>query len=228
MSLFKKHYYHKTTRSYGAVLMAIFSDLKVDTEGKLVEIPITPLTGIRDKSDGQSPTNGVYPRGTLGFESYVTDDERQLNNNQHRLRNEDMDKSQLMRVPMGYQFKVSYRFKKADEAYQVVEQVVPAFQPSLDFKWKDNNDLSNTQNVKVKLDSFEIEDNWEGSGDEPDYHDVTFIVTMSGYMYRRTTTGSDEIKHVVIDLATFPETLSDIPVDMTDKSHNWVVQPEST
>ncbi|QZI90459.1 hypothetical protein MYOV003v1_p0135 [Vibrio phage 207E48.1] len=222
MGLFTKHFYHKTTRTYTAVLTAIMSELQVNTENKLVQIPITPLGGTRDKPDGISPTNGVYPRGTLAFVGYVPEDERQLSNNQHRHRTSDNTSTQLMRMPMGYQFRVAYRFKKADEAYQVIEQVVPAFSPSLDFRWEDNADLGNHQNLKVKLDSFEIDDNWEGDSEEPDYHDVSFTFTLSGHLYRRTSKTSSIINSVDIDLAVFPDLMNAIPLDHTDRTHKWI------
>ncbi|CAL9978823.1 tail sheath stabilizer [Vibrio phage D528] len=228
MSLFKNHYYHRTTRTYAAVLFSIFSELKIKTENKVVEIPLTPLSGNRGKPEGQSPTNGVYPRGTIGFIGYVPDDSRQLNNNGGMVRSKDHKNSQVMRMPMGYQFKLSYRFKKSDDAYQVVEQVVPAFTPSLDFKWVDNKDLDNEQNVKVKLDSFDIDDNWEGAGEEPDYYDVTFTLTLNGHMYRHTRSGDSEIKTVVIDLAVHPEKFEELPTDLSDTTKQWIKVPEAT
>ncbi|AUR97913.1 tail sheath stabilizer, partial [Vibrio phage 1.244.A._10N.261.54.C3] len=223
MSLFDKHYYHKSTRKYGHVLSLILSSMQVNTEGKLVQIPLSYVGGDRDKLDGQQITNGVMPRATLKFIRYEPSDDRQLTNNQQRIKTTG-NANQLMRIPMGFQFRMVAVCKKQDEQYQIFEQMIPAFTPSLDFKMVDNEDVNNQQNIKVTLESYDISDDWEGDGENHTHYNVEFTFTLHGYLYRRTIDNGGPIDKVYIDISVFPEAYEGVQAkwDNAENTDHWI------
>lgn len=218
MGIFNEHYFHKSSRQYKAVMMKIMSDLKIHTEGKLVQIPLTNMGGKRDQT--QQGVNGTYPRATIKFDGYQKSQERQLHKNNRSLVLHDKSGSQKQRVAMDFLFTYSVRCKKQSDVEQLVEQIVPAFEPSVDFKFYDNADLKNHQNIKIKLESFETPDNWEGDGEEPDYYDAAFTFRLAGYLYRASS-GTGVIESVHVDLTICNGTEFD---DSTDEFiEDWVV-----
>lgn len=180
MSIFKKHYYHGSIKRYIGLMLYLFQDLQVESEGKLRTVPVRYSGG-----EHRIPKESInaLPFATMLFSDNETDEIRLLNKHENKLITTQTKQNQ--RVPNSFMFEYRVRCKKQDEAFQVLEQVLAVFTPSLDVLISDNDEVATRQNIKIKITSWTIADNWEGDGEEPNYYDVLFTLDLSGYLYRQ-------------------------------------------
>ncbi|AWY10142.1 proximal tail sheath stabilization protein [Vibrio phage VP-1] len=184
MSLFKKYYYHGSVELYTYVMACLFKDIKLFTEGKLVTLPISYFGGrhntVEDPSKGR-----VLPRGTLKFDRISPNDAGQLQKHGLRMSSTISRNAAVPRVNCNFDFTLSFQCKHAIDAYQLVEQVVPAFSPTLDFEIRETDAYKIQQNIKVKLEEYDIDEVYEGDGEELSRTNVMFRFSLAGHLYRR-------------------------------------------
>lgn len=186
MSLFNRFYYHGSVEFYTYILACLFKDIKVYTEGKLVTIPVAYFGGKHNTVQSAIGNTLVMPRGTLKFESIDTSNFEQLNKHMQRLRSSgDPTVFGHQRIKGAFDFTVAFKCKKSLEAFQLVEQVVPAFYPTLDILVKETESYQTEQNVKIELTDHSITDNYDGEGEEPVSYNVEFKFRVNGHFYRR-------------------------------------------
>lgn len=184
MSLFTRYYYHGSAELYTYVMACLFKDIKIYTEGKLVTIPISYFGGKHNTVEDVSKSR-VLPRGLLKFEGIEKNPEGQLNKHGPRLRASTGLNAATQRVKNSFEFTVQFSCKHSVDAFQLIEQVVPAFDPTLDFEINETESFKIKQNIKVKLESYMISDNYEGDGEEASRHNVEFKFKLDGYLYRK-------------------------------------------
>lgn len=183
MSVFKNYYYHGSIKRYISLMMYLFQDLQVVSEGKKRAIPMRYSGG-----EHRIPKESVnaLPFATMVFTDNETDEIRLLNKHENKLITNQTKQNQ--RVSNSFMFEYRVRCKKQDEAFQVLEQVLAAFTPSLDVSIGDNDEVATAQNIKIKITSWSIDDSWEGDSEEPNFYDVMFTFDLSGFLYRQDRT----------------------------------------
>lgn len=178
MSIFKRHYYHGSIQRYISLMVYLMQDMQVESEGSLRKVPLK-YTGGEHRVPSESVN--ALPYATMVFNDNEGDDQRLLNKHENKLITSDIKQNQ--RISNTFQFEYRVRCKKQDEAFQVLEQMLAAFTPSIDVAITDNA-TAKEQNIKIKITSWSIDDTWEGDGEEPNYYDVTFTYDLMGYLYR--------------------------------------------
>lgn len=184
---FQFAFYQERIKRYSRVLGSVIADLQVNTEGKLVRLPLEYLGGLRDIS---SPTYqaGILPVMTLKFIGFQVDSEKTLNRNQKVLYGNSL---QLQRLPVKLEFEWRIRVKKQDEMFQIFEQVVCGLYPTLDILVNSGDETMQDENLKLVPMSYEFSDNFDGDMQEGVAYDITFMVTVEGaYFYNRTLNGA--------------------------------------
>ena len=68
---------------------------------------------------------------------------------------------QFMPVPYNMDFEVFVMAKNSDDALQIVEQILPFFQPDYTVTLNDNTDMGTTRDVPIVLTNVTYEDNYE-------------------------------------------------------------------
>ena len=114
---------------------------------------------------------------------------------------------QYVPVPYNINFELGVIAKSQDDALQIVEQILPYFQPSFSITLNMIPDMNEKRDVAIVLNNIGSEDEWDDTFMERRYIAYTFNFTMKSYLYRPYNT-SDVIKKAIIH-----ETIGDLAVN---------------
>ena len=121
--------------------------------------------------------------------------------------NGDEIRIQYVPVPYNINFELGVIAKSQDDALQIVEQILPYFQPSFSITLNMIPDMNEKRDVAVVLNNIGSEDEWDDSFMERRYIAYTFNFTMKSFLYGPYNT-SDVIKKAIIH-----ETIGDLAVN---------------
>lgn len=210
MSLFKRHYNHKSSEKYIKLMAYLMQDMQVETNGKLVGVPLY-YTGGERRVEGRD----VLPRAGMKLVTVEPDPNRTFNryHNHHGSMNQ--------RVACDFIVTYSARAKRHQEVYQILEQILGAFTPSIEVNVIDNDYLDNNQNIDIHLDSWIMDDDWLGEGEEPSYYDLEVTFRMKGYVYRAAPSGGEGniIKQIIVQQMELPD-------DAVNNVTDWIIVGE--
>ena len=233
-----QQFYHETIRKVGIAFGTMFNNIQLvrrDNDGTVVQSMKVPLAyGPRQKflarlAEDPDLTKQVavtLPR--IGFEinDLTYDPARKLNRVQKfkktKTGNSKKLETQFMPVPYNIGFELYILSKNSDDALQIVEQILPFFQPDYTLTINDMADMGIKRDVPVILNSIGYED---------DYADAEFaarrsiIYTLSFtakfYLYGPVTSSSI-IKTVQVDQ------FSDVKTAIPAREQRLTVTPDPT
>ena len=87
-------------------------------------------------------------------------------------------------------FTLTILSKNVIDALQIVEQILPYFQPEYTVAMKMIDDMDDTRDVPITLDSVELSDSYEGSFDERRVIEYSLTFTMKTYFFGPVSTGN--------------------------------------
>lgn len=177
---FEKYFYHGSQAIYLTTFSVIMSDLKVNSERGLVQIPNSTAMGRRNNINKQQSSNSL-PYATISMGNSFEIDKTATSSARNQMSSENARSKNRLPIILPIEFNV--RTKKPGEMYQIIEQIYGNFYPSLDCVIKDNNTHQQDQSIKFKILSHDVQDNWEGDGTEPVHYDGTFNFEVYGYLY---------------------------------------------
>lgn len=114
---------------------------------------------------------------------------------------------QYVPVPYNIGFELGVIAKSQDDALQIVEQILPYFQPSFSLTLNMIPDMNEKKDVAIVLNGITGEDEWDDSFMQRRYIAYTLNFTMKSYLYGPYNT-SDVIRKAIIH-----ETLGDLSVN---------------
>jgi len=106
-------------------------------------------------------------------------------------------KVQYVPVPYNISFELGVIAKSQDDALQIVEQILPYFQPSFSITLNMIPDMNEKRDVAIVLNSITGEDEWDESFNDRRYIAYTLNFTMKSYLYGPYST-SDIIRKAII------------------------------
>ena len=115
-------------------------------------------------------------------------------------------KVQYVPVPYNLSFELGIIAKSQDDALQIVEQILPYFQPSFSVTLNMIPDMNEKRDVAIVLNNITGEDEWDDSFTNRRYIVYTLNFTMKSYLYGPYST-ADIIKKAIIH-----ETIGDLAV----------------
>ena len=121
--------------------------------------------------------------------------------------NGDEVRVQYVPVPYNINFELGVIAKSQDDALQIVEQILPYFQPSFSITLNMIPDMNEKRDVAIVLNNVSYEDEWDDSFYERRYIVYTLNFTMKSYLYGPYNQ-ADVIKKAIIH-----ETLGDTSVN---------------
>ena len=121
--------------------------------------------------------------------------------------NGDEVKTQYVPVPYNMSFELGIISKSQDDALQIVEQILPYFQPSFSITLNMIPDMDEKRDVAIVLNSVNYEDEWEDDFMQRRYIVYTLNFTAKTYFYGPYSQ-SDVIRKAVIY-----ETIGDLAVN---------------
>ncbi len=219
-----QQFYHETIRKVVIAFGTMFNNIQLvrrNNDGGIVQSMKVPLAyGPRQKflvrlAEDPDLTKQVavtLPR--IGFEinDLTYDPTRKLNRVQKfkKTKSGDANKldTQFMPVPYNIGFELYILSKNSDDALQIVEQILPFFQPDYTLTINDMADMDIKRDVPVILNSISYEDDYADSEFSARRSIIyTLSFTAKFYLYGPVTS-SGVIKTVTVDQFT----------DMPDKS----------
>ena len=212
-----QQFYHETIRKVIVSFGTMFNDINLvrkDSSGNISQSMKVPLAygprekflvRLREDADLSKTVAITLPR--IGFEiaNLSYDPTRKLNRVQKFKKVKGSKASQLdtqfMPVPYNIDIELFVMAKQSDDALQIVEQILPYFQPDYTFTINDQPDMGIKRDVPIILNSIAYEDTYQGDFTTRRALIYTLSFTAKFYLYGPVTS-SKVIKTVQIDQYT--------------------------
>jgi hypothetical protein len=231
-----QQFYHETMRKIVVSFGTLFNNIQIvrkNSSGAVVQSMKVPLAyGPQQKflaslnSDPSLASKVAVTLQRLGFEmnGITYDPSRKLNRVQKfrkvKTSANDADKldTQYMPVPYNINFTLYAMAKNSDDALQIVEQILPFFQPDYTLTINDMADMGIKRDVPIILNDVSYEDNYQGDFTERRAIIYTMTFTAKFYLYGPVTSTS-VIKTVQVDQYT------DLPDQSPKREQRYTVTP---
>ena len=230
-----QQFYHETMRKVVVAFGTIFNNINIvrtNSSGAVTQSMKVPLaygpkqkflTRLREDPNLNKKVALTLPR--IGFEisGIAYDPSRKLNSIQKfkKTNNSDSGKtmsSQFMPVPYNMDFELVVMAKSSDDALQIVEQILPFFQPDYTITLNDNSAMGTTRDVPIVLNNVAYEDSYDGDFNERRVLTYTLTFTAKFYLYGPVV-DQKVIKQVQVDQYT------DMPVNAPKREQRYTVTP---
>ena len=216
-------FYHETVRNVIVAFGTMFNNIQIvrkDNTGAVTQAMKVPLAyGPKQKwltrldQDPSLATSTAITLPRLGFEigSLTYDPTRKMNRVQKfkkvKASGADAGKldSQYMPVPYNMDITLYAMAKNSADALQIVEQILPYFQPDYTITINDNLGMGIKKDIPIILTSVGYEDSYQGDFESRRAIIYTLSFTTKFYLYGPVTSSS-VIKTVQVDqFANLPE-----------------------
>ena len=234
-----RQFYHETVRSIIVGFGTLFNDIHVVrknnsgvvTQSMKVPLAYGPkqkwLTRLDQDAGLDSKVAITLPR--LGFEiqDLAYDPARKLNRVQKFKKvkssasNSNKLDTQFMPVPYNLNVQLYVMAKNSDDALQMVEQILPYFQPDYTLTIKDMPEMGVARDIPIVLNSINYEDSYRGDYAERRAIMYTLDFTTKFYLYGPVTS-SKVIKTVQVDQYT------DLPDVSPTREQRYTATPNPT
>jgi hypothetical protein len=229
-----QQFYHETMRKVVVAFGSIFNNIHLvrkDGTGAIVQTMKVPLAygpkekfliRLREDADLTKQVAVTLPR--IGFEikNLEYDATRKLNRVQKfkKVKGAKADQldTQYMPVPYNLGFELYVMAKQSEDALQIVEQVLPYFQPDYTVTINDMSDMGIKRDIPLILNSVSYEDSYEGEFAARRAIIYTLVFTAKFYLYGPVSS-SRVIKTVQADQFT------DLPDKSPRREQRLVVTP---
>ena len=211
-----QQFYHETMRNVIVAFGTLFNNIHLvrkNNSGTVTQTMKVPLAyGPRQKwltrldADAKLDTKVAITLPRLGFEiqNLSYDPARKLNRVQKfkkvKSSTDDANKldTQFMPVPYNLDIELYAMAKNSDDALQIVEQILPYFQPDYTLTVNDMADMGIKRDIPIILNSVNYEDNYRGDFGERRAIIYTLGFVSKFYLYGPVTSGKI-IKTVQVD-----------------------------
>lgn len=165
--MFGGHFYHGTIRRFVSVFGSLFNDIRViRTGGSSLRVPLAYgpkdkfLARIDEQTDLESPKVAIkLPRMSFEILNITYDTQSKLNRNNRILADESIFYTY---APYNISLSLSVMAKNQDDALQILEQIVPYFQPEYTVTVKEGfSDFIKTD-VPITLSAIDMSEDYEG------------------------------------------------------------------
>jgi hypothetical protein len=230
-------FYHETIRNVVVSFGTIFNSIQLvrkDNDGAIQQTMKVPLAyGPRQKflvrlnedADLSKTAAVTLPRTGFEISGLSSDPTRKLNRVQKLKkvkgsRSDQLD-TQYMPVPYNIDFDLYILAKQSDDALQIVEQILPYFQPDYTVTINDMSDMGIKKDVPIILNDISYEDDYQG--DFLTRRSIIYSLAFSAkfYLYGPVTS-SKVIKTVQADQYT------DMPDQSPKREQRVVITPSPT
>ena len=230
-----QQFYHETIRKIIVAFGTTFNNVQLvrkDNSGNITQSMKVPLAygpkekflvRLRADADLSSKVAITLPRIGFEIQNLAYDGTRKLSrvqkfkkvNTGNNTRTLD---TQFMPVPYNLDIVLYVLAKQSDDALQIVEQILPYFQPDYTITVNDMADMGIKRDVPIILNSISYEDNYEGDFDQRRALIYTMNFTCKFYLYGPVTS-SNIIRTVQADQYT------DMPDQSPKREQRYTVTP---
>ena len=230
-----QQFYHETIRKVIVAFGTMFNNVQLvrkDNDGNIIQTMKVPLAyGPRQKflvrlnedADLSKAVAVTLPRIGFEIQNLSYDPARKLNRVQKykKIKTGRSNKleTQFMPVPYNLSVQLYVMAKQSDDALQIVEQILPFFQPDYTLTINDMADMGIKRDVPIVLNSISYEDNYQGDFETRRALIYTLDFTAKFYLYGPVTSTS-VIKTVQVDQ------YADIPDNSPRREQRYTVTPK--
>ena len=229
-----QQFYHETIRKIVISFGTMFNDIQLirkDNSGTTIQTMKVPLAygprekflvRLREDADLTKQVAITLPR--IGFEikNLAYDSARKMSRVQRFKKVKGANTKQLdtqyMPVPYNLEFELYVMAKQSDDALQIVEQILPYFQPDYALTINDMADMGITRDIPIVLNSIGYEDSYDGDFTTRRALIYTLSFTTKFYLYGPVTSAK-VIKTVQVDQYT------DLPDKSPKREQRYKVTP---
>ena len=231
-----QQFYHETVRNVIVAFGTMFNNIQIvrkDNSGTIIQSMKVPLaygpkqkflTRLDQDPSLSAATAITLPR--LGFEigGLTYDTARKMNRVQKFKKvkssssNANKLDTQFMPVPYNMDITLYAMAKNSNDALQIVEQILPFFQPDYTLTLNDMADMGIKRDVPIILNDVSYEDNYQGDFESRRAIIYTMGFTTKFYLYGPVTSSS-VIKTVQVDQYT------DLPAVTPTREQRYSVTP---
>jgi len=241
------YYYHEIMRKTIVAFGTLFNQIHIrhdDGDGNLyneLKVPLAYgpsqkfLARIEQQGDLNKPVQITLPRMSFEMNGIQYDSTRKTGITQTFKavdKNTAAVKKVFMPVPYNINFELNILSKLNDDALQIVEQILPYFQPSFNVTIDLISSIGEKRDVPIVLDSISFQDDYEGDFSTRRALIYTLRFTAKTYMFGPVADSSEGlIKKVQVDYYADTNTqtakrevrYTATPKALTDKNNDGVV-----
>ena len=212
-----QQFYHETIRKVIVAFGTTFNNIQLvrkDNSGEVKQSMKVPLaygprqkwlTRLNEDVDLSKTVAVTLPRIGFEIQNLSYDSARKLNRVQKfkkvkGAKSDQLD-TQFMPVPYNLSIQLYVMAKQSDDALQIVEQILPYFQPDYTLTVNDMADMGIKRDIPIILNSIGYEDNYQGDFETRRALIYTLDFTAKFYLYGPVTS-SKVIKTVQVDQYT--------------------------
>ena len=212
-----QQFYHESIRKVIVAFGTTFNNIQLvrkDNDGNITQTMKVPLAyGPRQKwlvrlnedADLSKQVAVTLPRIGFEIQNLSYDPARKLNRVQKFKKvkgsNSNRLDTQYMPVPYNLSVQLYVMAKQSDDALQIVEQILPFFQPDYTLTINDMADMGIKRDVPIVLNDISYEDNYQGDFETRRALIYTLDFSVKFYLYGPVTS-SGVIKTVQVDQYT--------------------------
>ena len=216
-----KYYYHEIIRKTIISFGTLFNDVHIrhaDGDGNSVSDMKVPLAygpvqkflaKITQQSDLNKPIQITMPRMSFEMTSIQYDSTRKTSLIQTFKTCEDGSKVKKVFMPVPYNigFELNILSKLNDDSLQVLEQILPYFQPHFNLTIDLIDSIGEKRDIPIILESVNFQDDYEGNFDTRRALIHTLRFTAKTYLFGPIADSSDGlIRKVQVDMYTSTDT----------------------
>jgi len=209
-----EYFYNEIFRSVIIGFGSLFNGIQIkhkdsgDDTTSVIKVPLAYgptqkfLARLKQSPNLNAPVQMTLPRMSFEFTNLKYDSSRKSTQTQQMVvtsADGTEEKKSYLPVPYNMTITLSVYTKLNDDMLQIVEQIVPYFQPGYTLPIKFLGNLEEVQNVPVILDNIDMSDEYEGNFDTRRALVYTFTFTAKTFVYGPLRdVSSDIIKKVTV------------------------------
>ena len=230
-----QYFYNQSTRNVVVAFGTLFNNIqltKKDGSGNVIQTMKVPLAyGPKQKwlarltEDPNLSKKVAVTLPRIGFEiAGISYDSTRKQNKIIKVKkvadgtDKEQVKSGFMPVPYNVEFELFIMSKSSDDALQIVEQILPYFQPEYTVTLRESPDLDIIRDVPIVLNSISYEDDYEGDFTSRRSVIYTLSFTAKYYLYGPVTS-QNVIRTVQVDQ------YANMPVNAPTREQRYTVTP---
>ena len=210
------YYYHEIIRKTIVSFGTLFNDISIrhdDKSGKTyseLKVPLAYgpsqkfLARLEQQADLNKPVAITLPRMSFEMNSVAYDSSRKTGVTQtFKASDGNNVKKVFMPVPYNIGFELNILAKLNDDALQIIEQILPYFQPSFNLTVDLIKSIGEKRDIPIVLDSINFQDDYEGDFSTRRALIYTLGFTAKTYLFGPVAESSSGlIKKVQVDYST--------------------------
>ena len=214
-----EYFYHELIKKVVVGFGNLFNNIaiqKVDSKDNVINMMKVPLAygptqkflaRIQQQGELDQPTQITLPRMSFEMTGLSYDGTRKTQPTQtfKTLENGEKLKRVYLPVPYNISFELNIMAKLNEDCLQIVEQVLPYFQPSFNITIDTVDSIGEKRDIPVVLDGISFTDDYEGDFSSRRILLYTLTFTAKAYLFGPISdTGDGLIKKVQVDYHTAP------------------------